>query len=40
MVDFETKMNKKLREIEEDERVKGKDRKQGYQDTSDDITDN
>ena len=40
MVDFETKMNKKLREIEEDERVKGKDRKQGYQDTSDNITDN
>ena len=40
MVEFETKMNKKLRDIENDERVKGKDRKQGHQDTSDDITDN
>lgn len=40
MVDFETKMNKKLREIEEDERVKGKDRKQRHEDTSDDTSDN
>ena len=40
MVEFETKMNKKLREIEEDERVKGKDRKQRHEDTSDDTSDN
>ena len=40
MVDFETKMNKKLREIEEDERIKGKDRKQRHEDTSDDTSDN
>jgi len=40
MVEFETKMNKKLKEIEEDERVKGEDRKQRHEDTSDDTSDN
>lgn len=39
MVDFETRVNDKLRKMERDERVKEEDRRQRYEDASDDIAD-
>ena len=40
MVDFEAKVNDKLRKMERDERVEKEDRRQRYEDASDDIADN
>lgn len=39
MVDFEAKVNDKLRKMERDERVEKEDREQGYEGASDDIAD-
>ncbi len=39
MVDFEAKVNDKLRKMERDERVEKEDRRQRYEDASDDIAD-
>ena len=39
MVDFEAKVNDKLRKMERDERVEKEDRRQGYEGASDDIAD-
>ena len=39
MVDFEAKVNNKIKKMEEYERVKEEDRRQGYEGASDDIAD-
>lgn len=39
MVDFETRMNDKLKKMEKDEQVEREDRKHRYEDSSDDIAD-
>lgn len=40
MVDFEAKVNDKLRQMERDEQVEREDRRQRYEDASDDTSDN